>query len=67
MIKNNLAIGRNWDQIGEILLRFTKEVLYSIQEFEDFTENGYDEGAEQDAEIEEANLEIEASELFELV
>jgi hypothetical protein len=67
MIKNNLAIGRNWDQIGEILLRFTKEVLYSIQEFEDFTENGYDEGAEQDAQLEEANLEIEASELFELV
>jgi hypothetical protein len=65
MMKNNLALGRSWDQVAEILIRFSKEVLYSIEFCNEFLEaidtplivepdDGYDEGAEQDKEIEEA-------------
>ena len=65
MMKNNLALGRNWDQIADILIRFSKEVLYSIEFCDEFLEDldtplsvepddGYDEGAEQDKDMEEA-------------
>ena len=65
MMKNNLAIGRNWDQIGEMLIRFAKEVLYTIEFSEEIYD--YDEGAAQDADIEEANEQIQMEELFEKV